>query len=99
MDDKRDGDYREGLFWLISGGGFLVTGLARFSDRLGVQMWYFFGLGLVLFLLAAMVVPRRASVRDQWRWGLVTIVVALLVNVVVVVASDEIDFPGISPLS
>lgn len=98
MDGKRDGDYRDGLFWLISGGAFVILGLARFSDRLGVQMWYFFALGLVLFLLATMVVPRKTPVRDQWRRGFVTTGIAFLVNILVVVASDEISFPGIFPI-
>ena len=97
MDAKGDGDYRQGLFWLISGGGFAVMGLAG-VEWLGIQRWYLYTLGVGLVLVAVIVAPHRIPTRDQWRRGLVTIVVALLVNVVVVVASDEIDFPGIFPL-
>lgn len=90
-------DYREGIFWLLCGGGFAVMGLAG-VDWLGIQQWYLYTLGVGLILVAAIVAPHRTLAANRLRHGWLSVIIALVVSVGLAAASAEMGFADIFPL-
>lgn len=90
-------DYREGIFWLLCGGGGAVMGLAG-MDWLGIQRWYLYTLGVGLILVATIVAPRRTLAANRLRHGWLPIIIALVVSVGLAVASAEVAFVSTFPL-
>lgn len=89
-------DYRVGVFWLLCGAGFAVMGLAGI-DWLGIQSWYLYMLGVGLFIVAVIVMPRRTT-PDLLQRGWLPIIIAPILSAIIAVLSDEVRFGAIFPL-
>ena len=98
MNADRLDDYREGLFWLVSGLAFVVLGLARWSDWHSIQPWFFYALGLGLILVAVTLASRvQPSVILKWRVWL-PLIIGLTASVILGAFSGQVGFSGILPL-
>jgi hypothetical protein len=91
-----DSDYREGIFWLLAGGGFVVMGLAQLR-WLGIQSWYLYAVGIGLIIVGTILVPRRVTL-DRLRRGWRPILIGLVVSVLIAVLSAEVGFVSVFPL-
>lgn len=95
--EDRD-DYREGLFWLIGGLAFVMTGMAQFGDWHGIQSWFFYTLGVGLFIVTVIVAPRKTLAANRLRRLWLPLIVALVVSVVLAAVSAEVGFVSVFPL-
>ena len=96
MNGNGRDDYREGIFWLLTGGGFAVMGLAG-MDWLGIQRWYLYAVGVGLIIVGVIFVPRKVT-PERLRRGWLSVVISLILSILIAVLSAEMSFRGVLPL-
>ena len=96
MNGNGRDDYREGIFWLLTGGGFAVMSLAG-MDWLGIQRWYLYAVGVGLIIVGVIFVPRKVT-PERLRRGWLSVVISLILSILIAVLSAEMSFRGVLPL-